>query len=74
MKWCSGFCGRLLPLEAFHRSSNPGGGPQAECKACHRIKARESYLRKARHSKRGRAFLASEAARKLRAYHARRAA
>ena len=44
-KWCSGPCGRLLPLWAFH--SHPGGcGYQSECKACHRVRARDSARRR----------------------------
>lgn len=42
-KWCAGSCGRELPVGEFHR--NTAGNPQPECKACHRVKSRESARR-----------------------------
>lgn len=37
-KWCSGLCGRLLPLSSFARH-------RSECRACIRVK-RRPYLRR----------------------------
>lgn len=39
MKWCSGLCGRELPLSAFHRG-------HGACKGCHRVRARESFRKR----------------------------
>jgi hypothetical protein len=47
-KWCSR-CERLKPREDFYQGGR--GWCQAECKACHRIVARESYRRVARRAK-----------------------
>jgi hypothetical protein len=41
MKWCNGYCERLLPFAAFYLNAH--GNPQARCKACHRIYSRESF-------------------------------
>jgi hypothetical protein len=46
MKWCSGLCGRELPLEWF--DPKPGGYRQSECRACRRIKTRERNRRRYR--------------------------
>lgn len=46
MKWCSGPCGRELPLTEFY--VNTSGNPQGKCKGCHRVEARESYRRRAK--------------------------
>lgn len=39
-KWCTGHCGRWLPVTDFYRATR--GGPQGKCKSCHRITAREN--------------------------------
>lgn len=38
VKWCSGLCGRPLPLSSFARH-------RSECRACNRVK-RRPYLRR----------------------------
>jgi hypothetical protein len=40
-KWCNGPCGRDLPVSEFYL--NTAGNPQPECKACHRVKARDNF-------------------------------
>jgi hypothetical protein len=48
LKWCAGPCGRQLPASEFY--TNGQGYPQAHCKACHRIEAREAARRRYRRS------------------------
>jgi uncharacterized ParB-like nuclease family protein len=43
MKWCSGLCGRQLPLDAFYKSAS---GHYGACKGCHRVRARESFRKR----------------------------
>lgn len=45
-KWCNGACGRELPVSEFYL--NTAGNPQPECKACHRVSARENFRRRYR--------------------------
>lgn len=44
VKWCSSFCGRELPLEAFYHGSN--GSLYGACKSCHRVRARASFRKR----------------------------
>jgi hypothetical protein len=43
MRWCTGHCGRLLPLSSYYR--NGRGEPNTECKSCRRVSRRESWRR-----------------------------
>lgn len=61
-KWCSGHCGRLLPLDSFYR--NGDGHVNGECKACHRVSARGQYQVASRRP----GFLKARRAREARRY------
>lgn len=70
-RYCTGHCGRRLPLGMFYR--NGRGYPNTECRACVRVASRVRRQVKVR-SKAGRAFKAAEAARARASYWARKAA
>jgi hypothetical protein len=67
LKWCAGPCGRQLPAAHFH--TNGQGYPQAHCKDCHRIDARQTQRRRYRCS---REFREAEKVRAARRYAANR--
>lgn len=71
-KWCSGPCGRLLPVESFY--VNTRGNPQGHCKACHRVYARESYRAQSNKGYSGILFRRAQSARKRAEYHASKVA
>jgi hypothetical protein len=68
VKWCTGFCGRLLPRDAYY--INGEGYPNGECRQCHRVKARDSYRR----AYRNRPWFAAKERRRSRERYAARVA
>jgi hypothetical protein len=65
MKWCTGPCGRELPISEF--CLNLRGNPQGKCRACHRVSERERYRKKYHHK--SPEFRNHERARKRAEYH-----
>lgn len=46
MKWCTGTCGRELPLEAFDLDPRVRDGRTSRCRVCRRFKHRHARRRR----------------------------